>query len=59
MKNFLSEIFKRTRSEKPDAEEASHIEGYANPKIQEKYNITPKFSPVDYADMLLTLTKNM
>ena len=25
--------------------------------IQEKYNLTPKTSPVDYADMLLSITK--
>ena len=56
MKNFVSEILKRTRSGKPDAEEASHIEGCVNPNIQEKYNLTHKTSSVDYADMLLTLT---
>ena len=59
MKKFVSEISKRTRPEKPDAEEDSHIEGCANPKIQDKYNPTPKNSPVDYADMFLPLTKNM
>ena len=46
MKNFVSEIFKRTRSGKPDAEDASHIEGCVNPKIQYKYNFTPKTSPL-------------
>ena len=56
MKNFVSEIFKRTRSGKPGVEEASHIEGYFNPNIQENYNLTPKISPVDYADMLLPIT---
>ena len=58
MKKFLSEIFKLTRSGKPDAEEASHIEGCVNPNIQEKYNLTHKTTPLDYADMLLSLTKN-
>ena len=58
MKNFVSEIFKCTRSGKTDAEEAPKIQGCMNPKIQEKENITPKTSPVDYTDMLLTITKN-
>ena len=57
MRKFVSEIFKFNRSGKLDAEEASHIEGCVNPNIQEKYNLTPKTSPVDYADILLTLTK--
>ena len=59
MKKFLIEIFKRTSSWKLYVEEALHIEGCVIPNIQEKYNITPKTSPVDYADMLLPLTKNM
>ena len=57
MKKFVSGIFKRTRSGKPDTEEASHIEGYVNSNIQEKYNLTPKTSPVDYSEILLPLTK--
>ena len=57
MKNVLNEIFKRTRSGKPNMEEALHIEGCVNPKIQENYNLTPKTSPVNYADMLLILKK--
>ena len=40
-------------------EEVSLIEGYVDPKIKEKYNLTPKTSSVDYADMLLPLTKYM
>ena len=28
-----------------------------NPKIQDKYNINPRTSLVDYSDMLLLLTK--
>ena len=48
---------KNTRSGKPDSEEASHIEGFVNPKIRDKYNVTPKNSPVDYAYMLLLITK--
>ena len=59
MKNFVSEIFKRTRAGKPDADEASHIEGCTNPNIQDKYKLTPKTSPVDYDEMLLPLTKSM
>ena len=59
MKEFVGVIFKRTRSGKPYAGEASHIEGCVNPKIQEKYNLTPENSSVDYADLLLPLTKNI
>ena len=36
MKKFVSEIFKHTRSGKPDVEEASHNKGHVIPKIQEK-----------------------
>ena len=57
MKKFVSEISKRTRSDKPDAEEASHIEGCVNPNIQKKYNPAHKNSSVYYADILLPLTK--
>ena len=57
MKKFVSEILKRTISGKPDAEEASQIERFVNPNIQDKYNLTHKTSSVDYADMLLPLTK--
>ena len=39
-------------------EEAPHIEGWVNTKIQYKYNLKPKTSPSDYADMLLP-TKNI
>ena len=35
-KEFSSEIFKHTRSEKPDMEEAPQIEGCVNTNIQEK-----------------------
>ena len=42
MKKFVSEIFKHTRTGKPDTEEASHISVCVEPKIQEKYNLTPK-----------------
>ena len=59
MKDFVSETFKRNRSGKTDTEEASHIEGCVNPKIQEEYNLATKNSPVDYDDMLLPLTKNI
>ena len=51
MKNFVSEIFKHTRSGKPDEEEASHIEGCVNPHIHEKYNLNHKTPSVDYAYM--------
>ena len=43
IKKLSSEIFKHTRSGKPDAEEAPHIEGFANTNIQDNYNLTPKF----------------
>ena len=59
MKKFLIEIFKRTRSGKLYSEEASYIEVCVNSKIQEKFNLAPKNSLVDYANMLLPLTKNM
>ena len=39
-------------------EEAPRIEGCANPNIQDKYRLTTK-TTVDYADMLLPLTKIM
>ena len=58
MKKIVSEMLKCTRSGKPDAEEGSHIEGCVNPKIQEKYNITTKTSPVYYSYVLLPVTKN-
>ena len=59
MNIFLSEIFKRTRSGKQDAQKASQIESCVNPNIKEIYKLTPKTSPVSYAEMLLPLTKNM
>ena len=34
MENFVSEIFKRTITEKPDADEASQNEGCGKPKIR-------------------------
>ena len=55
MKKFVPEISKRTRSWKPDSEEASHIERCVNPTIQEKYNLTHKTSSVHYADILLPI----
>ena len=57
MQKFVSKLLKQNISGKPDAEEASHIEGYLNPNIQENYNLTHKNSSVDYADILLPLTK--
>ena len=57
IKTFVSKIFKRARSGKQDVGEASHIEGFLNPHIQEKYNLNKKNSSVYYADMLLPLTK--
>ena len=59
MKKFASGIFKDIRSGKLDVEEDPRIEQCLNPNIQEKYNLTSKTSPADYAYMLLTLTKNM
>ena len=51
LNKFASEILKRTRSGKTDAEEDSHIEGCVNPNIQEKYNLNHKTPSVDYAYM--------
>ena len=59
IKKFASEILKYTRSGTPDVEEDPPIEGYVNTKIQEKYNLTPKILPVDYADMLLAITNKI
>ena len=56
MKNIASGIFKGTRPGKLDAEEDPCIEGCVNLKIQDKYILTPKTSPVNYDDMLLPLT---
>ena len=58
MKKFVSGIYKYTRPWKLYVEEAPCIEVCVNPKIQGKYSLAPK-TPLDYADMLLTLTKNM
>ena len=38
-------------------EEAPHIEGYMNKNIHDNYNLTPKTLIIDYADMLLPITK--
>ena len=57
MKELASEIFKHTISEKPDLEEDPHIEGCVNTNIQEKYNLITNILTVDYADMLLPITK--
>ena len=57
IKNILSEIFKHTRLGKPDVEEAPRIEGCVDSNIQENYNLTTKTLPVDYADILLYITK--
>ena len=57
IKKFSNEIFKRTRSGKQNLEESSRIEGCVNTKIQENYNLTTKTLPVDYADILLYITK--
>ena len=58
MKKFASGISKHTRRGKLDVDKAPCIEVCVNPKIKEKYSLTNK-TPVDYADMLLPLTKNM
>ena len=57
MNKFESGIFKCTQSGKIYVEEDPRIEGSVNPNIQDKYNLTTKTSPVDYADMLLPLKK--
>ena len=59
MKKFVSKIFKRTRSGKPDVEDTSHIGRCVNPNIQKKYNLNHKTSSVDYADMFTASNKNM
>ena len=53
MQKSVSETFKRIRSGKPDAGEASHIEEFLKQNIQENYNLTPRTSPVYYDDILL------
>ena len=55
----MRKIFKHTRSGKPYAEKAPHIEGCVNTKIQDNYNPAPKNSPVDCADMLLPIAKTI
>ena len=57
MKNFASEILKRTRPGKSDVEESTHIEGCVNPKIQENHNLTPKNSLAYYYDSMLLKNK--
>ena len=57
MKKFASEIFKCTRPGKLDVDEAPHIERCVHPGIQDKYNLTPKTSPIDFSDMLPPITK--
>ena len=57
MKNSASEIFKHSIPGKLDTEEAPHIEACENPNTQDNCNLTPQNAPVDYADMLLPLTK--
>ena len=59
IKKFFGDIFKHTRSGKPDVEESPRIEGCVNKNIKEKYNLAPKTLPVDYTYMLLPITKNI
>ena len=59
MNKFASEMFKLNITDNSDAEEDPNMEGCASPNIQEKYNLTPKISPVYYYDMLLTLEKKL
>ena len=40
-------------------EEAPNIEGYMNTNIHDSYNLAPKNLTVDYADILLTITKHI
>ena len=40
-------------------EEPPHIEGYRNTNIHENFNLTPQILTVDYADMVLPITKSM
>ena len=48
IKKFASKILKRTLPGKPYAEEARRNEIFVNTNIEEKHNVTPKNSPVDY-----------
>ena len=57
IKKLASEIFKSTRSGKPDVEEAPHIEGCVITKNKDTYNLTPKTLPVDCAEILLHIKK--
>ena len=59
IKMFAIEISKYIRSGNPYMEEAPSIEGFVNTNIQEKYNLTPKNVPGDYADILLPITNNI
>ena len=59
MNNLASQIFKRTRTRKSDGGEDPCIKICVNPNIQDKYILTTRTSPVDYAGMLLPQTKNM
>ena len=55
MKKFTSETFKHTRSGKYGVGGSQLVEVFVNSNTWEKYNITLKTSPVDYADMLLPM----
>ena len=57
MKKFRSETFKHTISGKYGVGMDPHIKVCVNPHIWEKYKLTPKTSPADYADMLLPMKK--
>ena len=59
IKKLANEIFKFTRSGKLDVEEDPRIERCVITKIQDKYNLTPKNPPVNYADTLLPITKDI
>ena len=59
MRNFVSGILQHIISGELDIEEAPRIVGYVNPNIQGRQKLAPKTAPVDCANMLLPITKNM
>ena len=54
---FAVEILKLTRPGKTYVEEALRIEIFMNKNIKDNYNLKPKTSLVDYANMLLPTEK--
>ena len=57
IKKFVNKISRRTISGKQYAEDALRVEGCVNINIQEKDNLFPQTSLVDYADILMPIKK--